>query len=160
MPTCHAVSDTQDRPMASSAMAHSATEICSPVDSSISISRLEGRGLISPALAMRSSVVSPWAESTTITSFPARYVSAMIPATLRRRWASRTLLPPNFCTIKLMLAPSLLQITHPNAAGRRASPPRAVLKGRLHSIIRRKGRLGNQPSRRIRARTFPFFAKA
>ena len=56
--------------MASRAMAHRATEICSPVDSSISISRLEALGLISSALAIRSSVVSPWAESTTITSLP------------------------------------------------------------------------------------------
>ena len=62
----------QGIPIVSSAMAHSATEICSPVDSSISISRLEGLGLISSALAIRSSVVSPWADRTTMTSLPAR----------------------------------------------------------------------------------------
>ena len=72
IPTCQAARDMQGRPMASRAMAHRATEICSPVESSISISRLEAWGLISSALAMRSSVVSPWAERTTITSFPAR----------------------------------------------------------------------------------------
>ena len=45
-------------------MAHRAMEICSPVLRSISISRLEARGLISRAFSMRSSVVSPWAERT------------------------------------------------------------------------------------------------
>ena len=54
------------------AMAHREQEICSPVDSSISISRLEALGLISAALAMRSSVVSPWAESTATTWWPWR----------------------------------------------------------------------------------------
>ena len=45
-------------------------EICSPVASRTSISRLLALGLISLALAMRSSVVSPWAETTTTTLFP------------------------------------------------------------------------------------------
>ena len=101
-PTCHAHRLMTGRPMPSRAMAHRAMEICSPVLSSISISRLEARGLISLAFSMRSSVVSPWADSTTITWFPALYVSAMMPATFRIRWASRTELPPNFCTIKLI----------------------------------------------------------
>ena len=58
--------------MASMAMAHREMEICSPVASSISISRLDAWGLISAALAIRSSVVSPWAESTTTTLCPLR----------------------------------------------------------------------------------------
>ena len=58
--------------MASMAMAHREQEICSPVERSISISRLEPLGLISPALAIRSSVVSPWAESTATTLWPRR----------------------------------------------------------------------------------------
>ena len=72
MPTCHAARDTQGSPMLSRAMAHSATEICSPVERSISISRLEAWGLTSSALAIKSSVVSPWAERTTMTSLPSR----------------------------------------------------------------------------------------
>ena len=72
MPTWKALRDTQRRPRFSSAMAQRATLICSPVASSMSISRLEALGLISSALAMRSSVVSPCAERTTMTSFPAR----------------------------------------------------------------------------------------
>ena len=46
-PACQPVSDTTGKPMLSMAMAHSAQEICSPVDSSISSSRLEAAGLIS-----------------------------------------------------------------------------------------------------------------
>ena len=59
MPTCHAVRDTQGRPMASSAIAHRATDTCSPVDKSTSISRCEALGLISLAFSIKSSVVSP-----------------------------------------------------------------------------------------------------
>ena len=70
MPACQAVRDTQGRPMASRAMAQRETEICSPVERSISSSRLEALGLISFAFSIRSSVVSPWADRTTITSFP------------------------------------------------------------------------------------------
>jgi hypothetical protein len=51
-------------------MASSAAETCSPEASSISISRLLGRWFTSAALAVRSSVVSPWAETTTTTSLP------------------------------------------------------------------------------------------
>ena len=81
------------------AMAHREMEICSPVASSMSISRREAPGLISSALAIRSSVVSPWADRTTTTLFPLRYVSVMIRATFRMRAVSATELPPNFCTI-------------------------------------------------------------
>ena len=69
-PTCQPVRDTTGRPMASRAMAMSATLCCSPVESRTSISRLLGRGLSSRAFSMRSSVVSPWAESTTTMSCP------------------------------------------------------------------------------------------
>ena len=70
MPICQPVSETTGRPMASSAMLISATDCCSPVESSTSISRFEGRGLISRAFSMSSSVVSPCAERTTTTSCP------------------------------------------------------------------------------------------
>ena len=69
---CQPVRLTAGRCSFSSCIAMSATEICSPTVSSTSSSRLEGAGLISLAFSMRSSVVSPWAESTTTTSFPAR----------------------------------------------------------------------------------------
>ena len=69
-PACQPVSDTTGKPMPSMAMAHRAQEICSPVDSSMSSSRLEAAGLISAAFSMSSSVVSPWADSTATTRFP------------------------------------------------------------------------------------------
>ena len=56
--------------MRSIAIARSAADICSPEESSISISRFEGRWFTSAALAIRSSVVSPWADTTTSTSLP------------------------------------------------------------------------------------------
>ena len=71
-PACQPVRETTGYPIASMAMAHRAQEICSPVESSMSISRLEALGLISPALAMRSSVVSPCAERTTTRLCPRR----------------------------------------------------------------------------------------
>ncbi len=51
-------------------MAKRAIEICSPLERSTSISRLLALGFISLAFSMRSSVVSPWAETTTTTLFP------------------------------------------------------------------------------------------
>ena len=69
-PACQPVSDFTGKPIRSIAMASRDIEICSPVESRTSISRLEGLGLISPAFAIRSSVVSPCAETTTTTLFP------------------------------------------------------------------------------------------
>ena len=54
--------------------------------------------MISCAFAIRSSVVSPCADKTTTTLFPALYVSAMMLATFRIRSVFATELPPNFCT--------------------------------------------------------------
>ena len=65
-----AVREITGYPNFSIAIANSAMEICSPVERSISISLLEGLGLISAAFAIKSSVVSPCAETTTITSLP------------------------------------------------------------------------------------------
>ena len=67
IPACHPVREITGYPSASIAMAQRATDICSPVDSSISISRLEARGLISFAFSISSSVVSPWADNTATT---------------------------------------------------------------------------------------------
>ena len=58
-PACHPVRDTTGNPSASTAMAQRATEICSPVDKSMSISRVDAPGLISLAFSISSSVVSP-----------------------------------------------------------------------------------------------------
>ena len=94
-------------PMDESAMLKSATLICSPALISISISRCEASCVISPALAMSSSVVSPWAETTTTTSLPPACVCATMRATFITRSRSATELPPNFCTINAIFFPPL-----------------------------------------------------
>ena len=57
-------------PRLSMAMAIRATLTCSPVESSMSISRAGGRSVISLASAISSSVVCPRAETTTSTWSP------------------------------------------------------------------------------------------
>ena len=70
MPACQPVSETALSPISSSVIAMSATDICSPVERSISSSRREGLRLYSSERVMRSSVVSPCAESTAATAAP------------------------------------------------------------------------------------------
>src|SRR5688572_28958984 len=89
-------------PMLLIAIASSDIEIRSPAVRRMSISRLGGNGLISAARSRRSSVVSPIAETTTTTSFPARLASAMRFATRLMPFASATELPPYFCTTSAM----------------------------------------------------------
>ena len=76
--------------------------------SSISISRAEGLWVISAAFAIRSSVVSPCADTTTTTSLPALWVLATMRATLKIRFRSFTEEPPNFCTINAIVCHSPL----------------------------------------------------
>ena len=95
-PACQPVSEMTGYPSFWMAMAKSDMEIISPVDRSTSISRLDGRALISAALAIRSSVVSPWAETTTTTWLPALYALVAMSATLKIRSVFATEVPPNF----------------------------------------------------------------
>jgi hypothetical protein len=87
-----------DRVAASSRMAieSSAMEIRSPAVSSMSSSRRSGFGDTCLARPSSSSVVSPIAETTTTTSWPARRVSMTRSATFFMRVASATLEPPYF----------------------------------------------------------------
>ena len=78
----------------------SAIEIRSPAVSRMSISRCGGVGVIWPARSSRSSVVSPIAETTTTTSFPAAFVCAIRLATRLMLSASATDDPPNFWTMR------------------------------------------------------------
>ncbi len=87
-------------PRLSMAMAISATLTCSPVDSSMSISRAGGRSVISRASAINSSVVCPRAETTTSTCSPRRCAWIARRAAARILFESATLVPPNFCTSK------------------------------------------------------------
>ena len=70
MPACEPVSEIARWPRSLIAIAHSAHEIRSPVDSSMSISRGSGVGETSSAEAISSSVVLPRAESTATTCWP------------------------------------------------------------------------------------------
>jgi hypothetical protein len=68
MPHWLPVSDTASYPSARIAIASSAIEMRSPADSSMSSSRRSGSGASCLARASSSSVVSPWADTTTTTS--------------------------------------------------------------------------------------------
>ena len=99
--TCPPVKLTAGWPLASRAIAISAIVTCSPVESSMSSSRLGGSALIWAASRSSSSVVLPIALTTTATWCPARRAARTLSAA-RRMWAgSATLVPPNFCTITL-----------------------------------------------------------
>ena len=71
IPACEPVSEIAWWPRSLIAIAHSAHEIRSPVESSMSISRGSGVGETSSAIAISSSVVLPRAESTATTRWPA-----------------------------------------------------------------------------------------
>jgi len=80
------------------AIAHSAQEMRSPVESSMSISRGSGAADTSSAAAISSSVVLPRAESTATTFQPASRFSTIRWAARLMRCASATEVPPNFMT--------------------------------------------------------------
>ena len=80
------------------AMASRAQLMRSPADSSMSISRSGGSGVISLASSTSSSVVSPRALTTAQTLWPCSRVATMRRATLPMRVASATDVPPYFWT--------------------------------------------------------------
>ncbi len=98
MPACEPVSEIASWPMSWIAIAQSAQEIRSPVESSMSISRATGRAEISCACATSSSVVLPRAESTATTRLPASRAATMRPAARLICSAPATEVPPNFIT--------------------------------------------------------------
>ena len=77
-------------------MASRAIDTCSPVASSMSISRWGGSLLMARARPVRSSVVWPMAETTITRSWPASRLAAMRRATAWIRSTSATEVPPNF----------------------------------------------------------------
>jgi hypothetical protein len=83
------------------AIAHSAHEIRSPVESSMSISRGSGVDETSSAIAIRSSVVCPRADRTATTRLPASRCATILRAARLSRSASATDVPPNFMTMVL-----------------------------------------------------------
>ena len=98
MPACDPVSEIALWPMSWIAIAQSAQEIRSPVESSMSISRATGRSEISSAWATSSSVVLPRAESTATTRLPASRAATIRRAARLISSAPATEVPPNFIT--------------------------------------------------------------
>ena len=92
------VNDRASWPRLPTAIASSAIEIRSPAVSSMSSSRGGGIGETCSARSISSSVVSPIAETTTTTSWPARLASTIRWATRFTPSASATEEPPYFCT--------------------------------------------------------------
>src|SRR4030042_3689534 len=85
------------------AIARRAPDTRSPVDKSISISRLDGLEHSSPARSTNLSVVSPIAETTAITLFPSRLTLMILSATFFILSATPTEVPPNLSTIMFLL---------------------------------------------------------
>ena len=101
MPACEPVSEIARWPRSLIAIAHSAHDIRSPVESSMSISRGSGLGETSSAIAISSSVVLPRADSTATTWWPCSRARTIRRAARLRRSASATDVPPNFMTTVL-----------------------------------------------------------
>ena len=84
------------------AMAIRATLTCSPVESSMSISRAGGWSVIWLARSISKSVFWPMALTTITTWLPSCWARTALRAAAKIFWLSATLVPPNFCTIKGM----------------------------------------------------------
>ena len=106
-PACEPVNERASRPRLAMAMASSAIEIRSPAVSSMSSSRPGGSGLTCAARSRSSSVVSPMADTTTTTEWPAFRVATMRCATRLMPSASATEDPPYFCTTSATGGPLL-----------------------------------------------------
>ena len=98
MPACEPVRVIARWPRSLIAIAHSAHEMRSPVESSMSISRGSGAVETSSAIEISSSVVLPRAESTATTRWPCSRAATIRRAARLMRSASATEVPPNFIT--------------------------------------------------------------
>ncbi len=98
IPACDPVSEIALWPRSWIAIAQSAHEIRSPVESSMSISRAAGVFETSWAMFTSSSVVFPRADSTATTRFPSCRAPTIRRAARRMSSGSATDVPPNFIT--------------------------------------------------------------
>ena len=98
IPACDPVSEIASCPRSRAAIATSAQEMRSPVESSMSSSRGSGRDATSRARPISSSVVRPIAETTPTTRAPASRAATRRPATRLILSGSPTDVPPNFIT--------------------------------------------------------------
>ena len=100
MPACEPVSEIASWPRSWTAIAQSEFEIRSPTEMSMSYSRGCGRGEISWASRISSSVVSPIAERTPTTRRPSSRARTSLRATSLIFSVSATEVPPNFITTR------------------------------------------------------------
>ena len=99
IPACEPVRLIARWPRSLIAIAQSAHEIRSPVESSMSISRGSGAVDTSSAIEISSSVVLPRADSTATTRWPCSRADTIRRAARLIRSASATDVPPNFITM-------------------------------------------------------------
>jgi hypothetical protein len=99
MPAWDPVYDAAGYPASLMARDRSDMAMRSPAVSRRSSSRGFGEAASCPAMAKRSSVVWPIADTTTTTSYPDRFAAATRSATARMRPVSPTEVPPYFWTI-------------------------------------------------------------
>ena len=90
------VIDTAGTPCSCRAIESRAIATCSPVASSMSISRWGGLLVMARASPVSSSVVWPMADTTITRSLPSSRLRAMRRATAWMRGTSATEVPPNF----------------------------------------------------------------
>jgi hypothetical protein len=111
MPACGPESEVAAIPRSCSAIARSATDCCSPVERSWSISRGEGLRATSRASEINLSVVLPIAETTTTRPRPDSCAFFTLSATAFMCSAVATELPPYFWTTipKVFTLPSALR---------------------------------------------------
>ena len=147
MPACEPVSEIARWPRSLIAIAHSAQEIRSPVESSMSISRGSGVGETSSAIAISSSVVLPRAESTATTEWPSWRFSTIRCAARLMRSASATDVPPNFMT---MIEDMAAQDIGPRQRrGQRVRRPAKALPSVTSSAYSRSEPTGSPLARRV-----------
>ena len=128
MPACEPVYDAALQPRALMAIASSDMAMRSPAVSSMSSSRGFGTGAICFAIASRSSVVSPMAETATRTSNPSSLARTTRSATAWIRSVVPTEVPPYFCTMMGTLSgpPLAIRASVAAASGRIGQPQRVT----------------------------------
>ena len=138
MPAWEPVNDLAVTPRSAMAMASSDIEMRSPAVSSMSISRGGGSGETLLASAIRSSVESPMADTTTTTSFPARREATTRSATRQILDASPTEVPPYFWTTSAIGVPCS-DCRRAGPAYQPAAPPFHPMRNRNPTATRRGG---------------------
>src|SRR4051812_14411006 len=150
MPACEPGSEIALWPRSLIAIAHSAQEIRSPVESSMSISRGSGVTETSSAIEISSSVVLPRADSTATTRCPCSRAATIRRAARLMRSASATDVPPNFMTTVPDTSVGVYERTSTlDGPATREGPPQGHLVGVLEIAADRQPR-GQARHRHVR----------